>query len=148
MTLESIWSLHLEKLTLHENLWHWKNVKMSSCYTCTIVSKVSTNCQPGVRFVIISRWKICESSFLSSFVFVFAFVIFWMEGRGPKKIFYEILWILWIDDFILWIDDFMILWKNGEVLIIDNHCAPSHSEGVWKNQNWSIIKADNEYKET
>ena len=38
---------------------------------------------------------------------------------------------------ILWFYDFM---KNGEVLIIDNHCAPSHSEGVWKkNQNWSII---------
>ena len=48
---------------------------------------------------------------------------------------------------ILWFYDFMILWKMGEggepkyeVLIIDNHCAPSHSEGVWKNQNWSIIK--------
>jgi hypothetical protein len=56
--------------------------------------------------------------------------------------------MLWFYDFmILWFYDFMILWKMGEggepkyeVLIIDNHCAPSHSEGVWKNQNWSIIK--------
>ena len=43
---------------------------------------------------------------------------------------------------ILWFYD---KWGRGgpkyEVLIIDNHCAPSHSEGVWKkNQNWSIIK--------
>ena len=38
-------------------------------------------------------------------------------------------------------------WKNGEVLIIDNHCAPSHSEGVWKIRIDRLLKADKEYKE-
>ena len=38
--------------------------------------------------------------------------------------------------------------KNGEVLIINNHWAPSLSEGEWKNQHWLIIKADNECTET
>ena len=87
------------KSTLHENIWQWKKSIAKECQVVTIVqlhiwkndqqgvSKVSTSCQQGVRFVIISRWKICKSSFLSSFVFVFAFVIFWREGRGPKKYF-------------------------------------------------------------
>ena len=44
----------------------------------------------GVRFVS-SLEKICESFFL--------------RDEFQKKIFYEILWILWIDDFLLWIDE-------------------------------------------
>ena len=138
--------------TLHENIWQWKKGIAKECQVVTIVqfvhlkkwptrcqqgvNKVSTRCQicnhlPMKNMQVILSVFVCRQKII--FVFVFAFVIFWREGRGPKK---NIL-------------------KNGgggepkyEVLIIDNHCAPSHSEGVWKNQNWSIIKADNEYKET
>ena len=83
-----------------------RNVKLLQLYNCTFekmtnrvsarcqqgVSKVSTSCRQGVRFVIISRWKnmqvilsvfVCRQKII--FVFVFAFVIFWREGRGPKK---------------------------------------------------------------
>ena len=78
-------------------------------------------------------------------IFAFAFVIFWMEGRVPKKILYEILWILWIDDFLLWIDELMKKWGS-----LDNwqSLRPITLWGRVKNQNWLIIKADNEYKET
>ena len=87
-----------------------RNVKLLQLYNCTFekmtnrvsarcqqgVSKVSTSCRQGVRFVIISRWKnmqvilsvfVCRQKII--FVFVFAFVIFWREGRGPKKIFWK-----------------------------------------------------------
>ena len=158
-----------------KGIWQWKKGNAKDCQVVTIVqlhiwkndqqgvSKVSERCQQGVN-KLSTRCQICNhlpmknmqvilSVFVCRqkiiFVFVFAFVIFWMEGRGPKK---NILWNF-MNLSILW-----ILWnflKNGgggepkyEVLIIDNHCAPSHSEGVWKNQNWSIIKADNENKET
>ena len=69
-----------------------------------------------------------------------------MEGRGPKKKYFMKFYEFY--ELMIFFYELMNWWKNGEVLIIDNHCAPSHSEGVWKNQNWSIIKADNEYKET
>ena len=87
-----------------------RNVKLLKLYNCTFekmtnrvsarcqqgVSKVSTSCRQGVRFVIISWWKnmqvissvfVCRQKII--FVFVFAFVIFWREGRGPKKIFWK-----------------------------------------------------------
>ena len=96
--------------TLHENIWQWKKgiAKMSSCHNCTIahlkkdqqgVSKVSERCQQGVN-KLSTRCQICNhlpmknmqvilSVFVCRqkiiFVFVFAFVIFWREGRGPKK---------------------------------------------------------------
>ena len=81
---------------------------LSSCHNRTIahlkidqqgVSKVSERCQQGVNKLSI-RCQICNhlpmknmqvilSVFVCRqkiiFVFVFAFVIFWREGRGPKK---------------------------------------------------------------
>ena len=85
---------------------HCKNVKLSQLYNCTFenndqqgVSKVSTRCQQGVN-KLSTRCQICNhlpmknmqvilSVFVCRqkiiFVFVFAFVIFWREGRGPKK---------------------------------------------------------------
>ena len=71
-----------------KNRWHWKNVKMSSCCTCTIVSKVSTNCQPGVRFVIISRWKNMRVIF-PVFVCICVCICNFLDGgtRSKKKYF-------------------------------------------------------------
>ena len=99
------------KSTLHENIWQWKKGIAKECQVVTIVqlhiwkndqqgvSKVSERCQQGVN-KLSTRCQICNhlpmknmqvilSVFVCRqkiiFVFVFAFVIFWREGRGPKK---------------------------------------------------------------
>ena len=90
-----------------------RNVKLLQLYNCTFekmtnrvsarcqqgVSKVLTSCQQGVN-KLSTRCQICNDLPMKNmqvilsvfvcrqkiiFVFVFAFVIFWREGRGPKK---------------------------------------------------------------
>ena len=108
-SMENIWSWQLEKMyypLCMKTFGNGRKALQKKCQVVTIVhlhiwkndqqgvNKVSTRCQQGVRFVIISRWKICKSSYLSFvcrqkiiFVFVFAFVICFLEGgtRSKKK---------------------------------------------------------------
>ena len=86
--------------------------KMSSCYTCAIVNKVSTNCQPGVRFVssldekYASHLCVCICNFFG-----------WRDEFQKKYCmkFYEFY------ELMIFFYELMNWWKNGEVLIIDNH---------------------------
>ena len=108
------------------------NKGSARCYTCTIVSKVSTKCQQGVN-KLSARCKICNhlsmknmQVIFSVFVCICVCICNFLEGgtRSKKNIL-----------------------KNGgggepkyEVLIIEQSLRPITLWGSVINQNWSIIK--------
>jgi len=107
-----------------KNLWPWKNVKMSSCCTCTIVSKVSTNCQPGVRFVIISRWKNMRFIF-PVFVCICVCICNFLDGgtRSKKKYFMKFYEFVNFMNFM----KFFEKWGRG-------------GTKIWSLDNWQSLR--------
>ena len=112
-SMENIWSWQLEKMyyPLCMKIFGYGNgwKALQKCHVVTIahctfghwhiwkkwptrcqqgVNKVSTRCQicnhlPMKNMQVILSVFVCRQKII--FVFVFAFVIFWREGRGPKK---------------------------------------------------------------
>ena len=83
----------------------------------------------------------------SVFVRICVCICNFLDGgtRSKKKYFMKFYEFY---ELMIFFYELMNWWKNGEVLIIDNHCAPSLSEGEWKKselinyKGWQWVHRD------